>query len=212
MSKEKSSIGNLQFIILLLLLIIGCATTPGVIIDSYFKPGIDFTKYERVAVTGFTDAPNALGSGKEIADLVGLEMLKKGYNVLERNQVEVILQEQKLSLSGVLAPETINQAGKILGVPIIITGTVGTYHREKVYQEGAEIDFPTPMRELTRVIIPGGETLKYEVSLTMKMVDVETGTVVWFASGSLSGSETSATLAKKIILQCLKTIPLQKRK
>jgi curli biogenesis system outer membrane secretion channel CsgG len=203
------------FYSLLFTVLIGCATAPEVITDSYLKPEIDFSKYERIAVMGFTDAPNAAGSGKEIADIAGLEMLKKGYNILERNQVEFLLQEQKLGLSGVLDPQTATQVGNILGVKAIVTGTVGTYHREKVYQGGAEINLPWPMgpmKELTRIFIPGGETLKYEVSLTIKMVDVETGIVVWIASGSLSGSETSANLAKKIIIQCLKTIPLQKSK
>jgi len=199
----------LQFVIILLL--IGCATAPEIITDSYLKPGIDFSKFERVAVTGFTDAPNAPGSGEEIADIAGLEMLKKGYDILERNQVEVILQEQKLGLSGLLESGTVNQVGKILGVKAIITGTVGSYHREKVYQEGAEINFLGRMKQLTRIVIPGGETLRYEVSLTMKMVDVESGAVIWMASGSLSGSETSANLAKKIIRQCLKTVTLQKK-
>lgn len=192
----------------LLLSVFGCATAPDIITDSYLKPGIDFSKFERVAVMGFTDAPNVPGSGKEIADIAGLEMLKKGYDILERNQVEVILHEQRLGLSGVLESETVNQVGKILGVKAIITGTVGSYHREKIYQEGAEINFLGRMKQLTRIVIPGGETLRYEVSLTMKMVDAETGAVIWMASGSLSGNETSANLAKKIILQCLKTIPL----
>lgn len=200
------------YLTILTTLFIGCATAPEIITDSYLKPGIDFSKYERVAVMGFTDAPNAPSSGKEIADITGLEMLKKGYNILERNQVELILQEQKLGLSGVLTTETVTEVGKILGVKAIVTGTVGNYHREKVYQEGVEINFPGQMKQLTRIVIPGGETLKYEVSLTMKMVDVESGAVIWMASGSLSGSETSANLAKKIIFQCLKTIPLQKNK
>lgn len=195
-----------------LLFVFGCATAPEIITDSYLKPGIDFSKFERVAVMGFTDAPNVPGSGKEIADIAGLEMLKKGYDILERNQVEVILHEQRLGLSGVLESETVNQVSKILGVKAIITGTVGSYHREKIYQEGAEINFLGRMKQLTRIVIPGGETLRYEVSLTMKMVDAETGAVIWMASGSLSGNETSANLAKKIILQCLKTIPLQKTK
>ncbi len=211
----QSGICNLKSVIVfLVILCVGCATRPEIITDGYLRPGIDFNKYERIAVTGFTDAPDAPNSGKEIADIVGLEMLKRGYNILERNQVELILHEQRLGLSGVLDSQTVNEIGKILGVQAIITGTVGTYHREKIYQGGAEINLPLlgPMKELTRIIIPGGETLKYEVSLTIKMIDVETGIVTWFASGSLSGSETSAILAKKIVLQSLKTIPLQKGK
>ncbi len=206
----KSVICNLQFVIIFL--IVGCATAPDMITDSYLKPEIDFSKFERVAVMGFSDAPNAAGSGKEIADIAGLEMLRKGYDVLERNQVEFLLQEQKLGLSGVLDQQTATQVGNILGVKAIVTGTVGTYHREKIYQGGAEINLPGPMEELTRFIIGPRETVRYEVSLTMKMVDIENGAVVWFGSGSLSGNDTSANLAKKIIIKCLKTIPLQKSK
>lgn len=224
-SKFKSAICNLQSIIrnlqsgicnlksvivFLVIFCVGCATTPEIITDGYLRPGIDFNKYERIAVTGFTDAADAPNSGKEIADIVGLEMLKRGYNILERNQVELILHEQRLGLSGVLDSQTVNEIGKILGVQAIITGTVGTYHREKIYRGSTEINLPGPMKEITKIIFPGGETLKYEVSLTIKMVDVETGTVIWIASGSLSGSEPSAILAKKIVLQSLKTIPLQK--
>ncbi len=48
----------------------------------------------------------------------------KGIRVVERNLIKKILEEQKLTQSGVIDPSSAKQLGKMLGVNVIVTGTL----------------------------------------------------------------------------------------
>lgn len=48
----------------------------------------------------------------------------KGIRVIERRLIQKLLQEQKLSESGAIDQRTASQIGKILGVNVIVTGTL----------------------------------------------------------------------------------------
>jgi hypothetical protein len=50
--------------------------------------------------------------------------MAKGFEVIDRIHLKSILTEHKLSLSGLVNPETVKQLGKIAGVDAIVTGTV----------------------------------------------------------------------------------------
>ncbi|MBN2645553.1 MAG: hypothetical protein JXR59_08795 [Desulfuromonadaceae bacterium] len=63
--------------------------------------------------------------GKIVAEWFITALVKEGrFEVVERNLLQKILEEQKLSLSGLLDENTATKLGKILGVKVIITGTV----------------------------------------------------------------------------------------
>ena len=47
------------------------------------------------------------------------------FTVVERDKINLILEEIGLQMSGVISEETISQAGKLLGVQQIITGSIG---------------------------------------------------------------------------------------
>lgn len=46
------------------------------------------------------------------------------FDVVERRLIEKIMEEQKLGMTGIVDPESVAQLGKVLGVKIIVTGTV----------------------------------------------------------------------------------------
>lgn len=48
----------------------------------------------------------------------------KGLRVVERNLITKIMEEQRLSETGVIDPDTAQKLGKILGVDVIVTGTL----------------------------------------------------------------------------------------
>src|SRR6185295_8164199 len=97
------------------LLATGCLT-PQVAVNSH----ADFSQIRRVAVASFG------GPGGDIAaDLLIQDLLKHGADVVERRQLDAVLQEQHLAAENILNPATMKKVGKILGVDAIFVGTVG---------------------------------------------------------------------------------------
>lgn len=80
-----------------------------------------------VAVVDFTDLQgNVTELGRFIAEeiSVNLTMAEKDFQVIDRNHLKTLLTEHKLSVSGLVDPDTIKKIGKISGVDSLVTGSV----------------------------------------------------------------------------------------
>jgi curli biogenesis system outer membrane secretion channel CsgG len=88
---------------------------------------------KRVAVTEFSDKANYghnIGSG--IADMLVTALVEsKKFIVIERNELDQILKEQGLGLSGSVTPQSAAKVGQLLGVELIITGSVSEFGTKK---------------------------------------------------------------------------------
>ncbi len=100
---------------------------------------------KRVAVFVFEDKTdhhwhwwNGQPVGDGMADMLTTTLVKSGrYRVMERAQMDKILQEQGLAMSGAVTPQTAAQAGKVLGVELAIMGSVTEFGYKKVSTGGA---------------------------------------------------------------------------
>ena len=75
----------------------------------------------------FTDLQgNITELGRFIAEEISADfaMTAKGFEVIDRNHLKTILTEHKLSMSGLVDPNTVKKLGQIAGVDAIITGSV----------------------------------------------------------------------------------------
>jgi len=173
--------------IALVFLISGCAP------DMAVKPGYDFSRIRRIAVLNFE------GSGADgVADLFIMELLKAGFDIAERSHLENLLKEQDMGLSGRLDPSTVKNIGKMLGVDAILMGSVIGYapaQKRVVYFALGDTPVITPG---LLVVERGINYIVYqvdaEVSISARMVDVETGSVVWAARDSYRGFTTENAL------------------
>jgi TolB-like protein len=79
-----------------------------------------------VAVIEFSDIEGkGTAEGKLYAERIITGLVTEGtLKVIERSQVEKILSEQKLELTGIIDADSAKQAGRLLGVDAIITGTI----------------------------------------------------------------------------------------
>ncbi len=59
-----------------------------------------------------------------MADNLSLEMMKLGFESIERQRLKKVLEEQGLQMSGAVDADNAVKAGKIIGVQAIITGSV----------------------------------------------------------------------------------------
>ncbi len=87
----------------------------------------DFKK-TKIAVLDFSLQGNNFETtdmGKIVAEWFITAMVKEGrFEVVERGMLQKIIAEQKLAMSGVVDESTATQLGKVLGVKVVITGTV----------------------------------------------------------------------------------------
>jgi curli biogenesis system outer membrane secretion channel CsgG len=89
---------------------------------------------KRIAVSKFGDGSGHHGCGAGVADMLATALVKtKKFMVIERKEIDKVVEEQKLGLSGMVTPETAPAVGKLLGVDLIVIGSVselGTSKRD----------------------------------------------------------------------------------
>lgn len=80
----------------------------------------------KVAVVDFTNADgSSCGLGSVIAEEMTTKLFRSGrYQVIERRQLKKILEEQNMSMTDLIDPNSAAQLGKVLGAQGIVTGTL----------------------------------------------------------------------------------------
>jgi tetratricopeptide (TPR) repeat protein len=139
-------------------------------------------KYRQIAVLPFADAPGAPQSGQIVQGLASQIFSKSGFKVIERGRLDDIVNEQKLSSSGLMDATHAIQVGKLLGVTAVVIGEVGQYavsqrHTDTTY-------FPLPIAgQITRIPIQGKQWNESHVSMSLRVIDVETAQLIYSGSG-----------------------------
>ena len=115
---------------------------------------IDQSKFTRIAVVPYNvsayrgfGATGGRNGGDTIADMYSTELMKIGYEVIERTRLVAVVKELELQMTGLVHPDSTSKEGKILGVQAMVFGTAAGR--------------------------PGAWTC------TSRLVDVETGTLIW---------------------------------
>jgi len=159
---------------ILVVFFIGCGPRAAI------RRDYDFSQIKRVGVLKFDSSQVGLFSnydpGAMVADEFVYQLLDRGITVVERSQLENILREQDLGQSGRLDTSTIKKIGRILGVDALIMGTVTKCvpdRKERFYLK----DEQGKLREEIFLI-------DAEVGINARMVDTETGIVIWASSYS----------------------------
>ena len=181
-----------------LIALAGCAT-PEIAVNSH----ADFSNIHRVAVATFGGA-----SGDVAADLLTQDLLQHGADVVERQRLDAVLQEQNLASQNILDPATMKKIGKILGVDAIFVGTVATNVPSQSYlvtssRHGYNANSVTPVNstdlisEGSAIGVPDSQVLTSaaQASLIARMVDVQTGSILWSGRMSYEGLNTETTMA-----------------
>ncbi|MBI4801730.1 MAG: hypothetical protein HY796_04310 [Elusimicrobia bacterium] len=166
------------------------------------NPRADFSAVKRVAVLTFG------GSGGELAsDLFTQSLLARGADVVERQRLTAVMTEQSLSSVGYFDPGSAKQIGKLLGVDALFVGSVAesappsTYLVSasnnprvasvtqlaggSVYSDGSLLGMPNAQLVSTTA----------KVSLVTRMVDVQTGSILWSASMSYDGLDIQTAMS-----------------
>jgi hypothetical protein len=121
-------------------------------------------RYRTMAVVLFEDAPGTEGTGSRVAGMVTTLLLDLDVNMVERTELEEVFKEQVVQLQHADDAEVL-KVGKLVGAQAIVVGEVQQWERT----EGEQIS---------------------RVSLALRMIDVESGVVLFNGEGH--GSDTMA--------------------
>lgn len=212
-------------------LLAGC--TPKTVISNSY----DFNRMERIGIMGFSSHYNDL-SGVE--NLFAKYLIEAGFKVVERAQLDQILQEHNISVSGYLSPATTKKIGEILGVDVLLVGEVTSYTPTRT-----ELTLVSTQKTETRPVYaqtvrtgPDGKPMAYtqqigtsyqqstdvrpseytinaQVGIIAKLVDVETAEIVWIGSLSQDSSDAlyaADSIAKRLVKSFTKELAKRQKR
>ncbi len=136
----------------------GCASNRG---ESVTSPDFDLGKYTKVGIVDVSGAVYGDGVKGQISDFVAMELMRKGYTVAARAEVQKLRDELTFQASDITSDQGAMRAGQILNVPAVLLVTIPKY----------------------------GE----KMSMTIKMLDVEQGNILWIGTGSASTGKSLGT-------------------
>jgi hypothetical protein len=121
-------------------------------------------RYRTMAVMLFEDAPGAEGTGSRVAGIVTTLLLDLDVNMVERTELDEVFKEQVVQLQHADDADVL-EVGKLVGAQAIVVGEVQQWERT----EGDQVS---------------------RVSLALRMIDVESGVVLFNGEGH--GSDAMA--------------------
>ena len=188
------------------------------------SPTYDFDRMQRIGIMAFNSPWQAM---QGVENLFAKYFMENGFRVVERAQLESVLKEHHISVSGYLSPQTTREIGRILGVDVLLIGEVSAYTPART-----ELTLTATRRTETRPVYaqdimrrPDGSyagylrnvgtevsrstdvrpteyTIDGQVSLIAKMVDVETAEIVWIGAADGSSASTldaADSVARKLV-------------
>jgi hypothetical protein len=147
-------------ILLSLIAMTACSSIRAV--DGVARAGFDFSSVGRVAVVDVTCAqPLSAAWRIHIASSVEMELMRRGYDLVERSQLQQLLTEQRFQSSGLTDAADAVQRGRLLNVSAVVLVNVASADEE--------------------------------IEIHAKLLDVQSGTQLWFGSASGRRNDGMAT-------------------
>jgi hypothetical protein len=141
-----------------------CASTKG---ESYTKVGFDPLSVTRLAIVDGNNPTFKPETRQILVDSAQMEFLKKGWNIVERANIQKAIDELDFQNSDLASPDERKQLGHVLNVDALAFVNIG------------------------------GNT--DEMSMTIKMIDVETGDLLWMGSGDSSLNSGLSTVTGVLV-------------
>lgn len=128
----------------------------------------------RIGVLRFTNNSHASwwhgGTGSELQDMLIAELAStNSFSILERKELDSVISELKLGESGLVEPSTKRQLGKLKGAKYLIAGTVSSF---ELNTSGSDAGISIMGFNV------GGKKEVANLSVDVKLIDVETGEIV----------------------------------
>jgi len=124
-----------------------------------------------MAILPFDNLSSTQGAGKTIENLVLIEFLKRStLKVIDPGEVSAILSKERIRLATSIPKETIRTLGTGLGAGLLMMGTVHQYEMLTASGAGGSGTIPT-------------------VAVTVRIIDAESGDIVWATTVTRRGND-----------------------
>ena len=176
-------------LLVVLALLIGCGTTSVMMIVT--RPaGVNLSNYKKIAIGDIVDADGSVSRhAQDIADDLTTALFdSETFEVLDRQNLQSIMSEHKLSTTGIIDEDTASELGKVIGAAVLVFGRIQT---DKYDEETSKADawkdkkgnwHQTHYRKGT-----------YGMSVNLKVIDITTSKIL--AVKSLSAAYASTNTA-----------------
>jgi hypothetical protein len=140
--------------------------------NSFVREDVDFSFIERIAVLSFANNSSDKFAPERARNITITQVLQLGlFDTVEKVLVDNVMYEEGLETEGPIDPLTLKRIGQRLNTQAVLLGTVD-------------------LAESGRV----GATSYPVMALTLRLVEVNSGLILWQASGTLSGDSYSRRL------------------
>jgi len=162
------------FCFLALLLVSGCGGGSGSAdLDSFMREDVELSFINRVAVLPFENNTDDKLASERVRDVSITQVLSSGlFDVVDKSIVDNALNEEAIDLDkSPIDQSTMSRLGQRLNVQAFLLGSVD--------QSG----------EVRR-----GSISYYEIALSLRLLDINSGIIFWNASGTQNGDSTAKRL------------------
>lgn len=168
--RRVRTVVRLRVLLLALLPVLaGCGSSSSA---KYVHPNADLGAIKRVAVLPFENLTQERSAGDKVQKVFLSELLAtEAFDVVEPGQVAKLLKAERIESVDALGPAEMKKIGEGLKAQGIFVGTV--------------VDFAE-----TR----SGSTPAPEVTIQLRLVEVQSGVTIWSSSRTQSGAKVSARL------------------
>lgn len=171
-----------------------CATSPEPA-AVFFHPNLDLANYQRVAVLPLENLTGDRYAGERVRELLNVEISAQGFfEVVEPGEVNRVLRKQSITNVAELGPAETAALGQALNVQGLLVGTVMDFEERRA-----------------------GSFAMPEVSMSLRLLDAETGIQVWAVTGARTstkwttrlfgvGEESQTDAVLKVVREALSTL------
>ncbi|ADH85107.1 hypothetical protein [Desulfurivibrio alkaliphilus] len=161
---------KLAVLLILLLVTAGCGSRQ-ISHESFMREGVSLAYVQRVAVLPLENLGGGAGQAERVREIVITQVLASGlFDVADKGRVDSVLREEAIAPGAAIEDATLRRLGQTLGTEAFILGSV---------EQGTE---------------SRGGAAYPEINLTLRLVDSESGLILWQASGRGSGYSVSDRL------------------
>ena len=163
-----------MLVILMVLIIISCGTTS--MMMTVTRPAeVNLKAYNKIALGDIVDEYGKVDKhAKDIADEITTSLFESGrYEVLDRQNLQSIMTEHKLSLSGMIDENTATELGKIIGAAALVFGRIQTDNYDEEKSKGDPWVDKKGKRHQTHY-----RKGTYNLSVNLKIVDILTAKIL----------------------------------
>ncbi|MDO9507771.1 MAG: CsgG/HfaB family protein [Thermovirgaceae bacterium] len=141
----------------------------------------------RIAVIDFEDAAGSGAPARAITDMLVTELFNTNlFTIIERSKIDSLLFEQNMVISGAIDASSAVKLGKLLGVELLITGSITEFRNEVA---GGAIPIPG----LPAGIAIGSRT--GYVTIDLRAIDAQTGEIRMVAREQGASNQTLGGVA-----------------